>query len=68
MSEPYFVGEGGGEFVAAGGEFGGDAAFALVKTGEHQQATIGQWPIRPSASLASQRLMLPTDDARQCAQ
>jgi hypothetical protein len=40
VGEPDFVGEGGDEFVTAGGEFGGDTAFALIETGEDQQATI----------------------------
>ena len=41
VSEPDFVSQRGDEFVAAGGEIGGDAAFALVETGG--SATV-RWP------------------------
>ena len=45
------VGQGGDEFVAAGGEAGGDAAFGVGEDGQDQQAAVGQgrFPIRGDA-------------------
>ena len=42
VGEPDFVGEGGDDLVAAGGEFGGDAGGGLGEAGEDEQASVGQ--------------------------
>ena len=42
VGEADFVGEGGDEGVAAGGEFGGDALFGGGEGGEDEQASFGQ--------------------------
>lgn len=42
VGEPDLIGEGGDEFVAAGGEFFRGATFLRAETGKNQQPTIGK--------------------------
>jgi len=49
--QEHFVGQGGDEFVAAGGKVGGDTLLGLGEEREGQQPTGGQWlfPLRGNA-------------------
>ena len=42
MGEPDFIGQGGDEFVSAGGKCGGDAILCGGETGENQKTAISQ--------------------------
>ena len=60
MGEPNLIGDGGDEFVAPGGEFGGDAAVSGGKAGKKEETTLGQrfFPVRRKAEVADRKLVL----------
>ena len=53
VKDDSFVGQGGDEFVAAGGEFGRDASVLGVETGEKEQTILGErfFPVRWQAEV-----------------